>query len=103
MIPSDLLICDATDRPIGIGGIMGGENTEIAETTTSVALEIAMFEPVGISQIGASARPCGPRHRRASSAVSTRTDIDLAIARFVELLRETSPDSGRPRRSRSTR
>ena len=32
--PDDLLICDADDRPIGIGGIMGGADTEISDATT---------------------------------------------------------------------
>ena len=27
----DLLICDADDRPIGIGGVMGGLDTEITD------------------------------------------------------------------------
>ena len=36
------------ERPIAIAGIMGGEETEVSETTTSVLLEAANFEPVGI-------------------------------------------------------
>jgi phenylalanyl-tRNA synthetase beta chain len=43
----DLLITDA-ERPIAIAGIMGGEATEVSESTTSVLLEAANFEPVGI-------------------------------------------------------
>jgi phenylalanyl-tRNA synthetase beta chain len=45
--PEDLLITDG-ERPIAIAGIMGGEETEVAESTTSVLLEAANFEPVGI-------------------------------------------------------
>ncbi len=43
----DLLIADA-DRAIALAGIMGGEETEIGERTTSVLLEAANFEPYGI-------------------------------------------------------
>jgi phenylalanyl-tRNA synthetase beta chain len=43
----DLLITDG-DRPIAIAGIMGGEETEVSEATTSVLLEAANFEPIGI-------------------------------------------------------
>jgi phenylalanyl-tRNA synthetase beta chain len=43
----DLLIADA-DRAIALAGIMGGEQTEVSEKTTSVLLEAANFEPVGI-------------------------------------------------------
>lgn len=45
--PRDLVIADA-ERPIGLAGIMGGEETEVTESTTSVLLEAANFEPTGI-------------------------------------------------------
>ena len=45
--PSDLLIADA-DRAIALAGIMGGEDTEVSETTTSVLLEAANFEPISL-------------------------------------------------------
>ena len=87
----DLLICDAEDRPIGLAGIMGGADTEIGASTTTVALEMAWFAPVGIS---ASVARLALRSE-ASYRFERGTDpyvIDAAIARFVELLRETCPD-----------
>jgi phenylalanyl-tRNA synthetase beta chain len=45
--PSDLMIADG-ERSIALAGIMGGEETEVSESTTSVLLEAANFEPVGI-------------------------------------------------------
>ena len=50
LIADDLLICDANDTPIGIGGIMGGLDSEISDSTTTIALEIAWFEPIGIAK-----------------------------------------------------
>ena len=44
---NDLVIADA-ERAVAIAGIMGGEETEIAESTTDVLLEAANFEPTGI-------------------------------------------------------
>src|SRR5439155_1933709 len=44
---NDLLIADSK-RGIALAGIMGGAETEVTETTTSVLLEAANFEPVGI-------------------------------------------------------
>jgi len=38
--PSDLLIADA-DRAIALAGIMGGADTEVSDTTTSILLEAA--------------------------------------------------------------
>jgi phenylalanyl-tRNA synthetase beta chain len=41
----DLVIADA-DRAIALAGIMGGEETEVSDRTTSVLLEAANFEPI---------------------------------------------------------
>ncbi|MDA2966193.1 MAG: phenylalanine--tRNA ligase subunit beta [Actinomycetota bacterium] len=87
----DLLICDANDRPIGIAGIMGGQNTEISDSTNTIALETAWFEPVGIMQSVARLN----LHTEASARNERGMDpfgIDQSIARFVELLCLTCPD-----------
>lgn len=47
LVATDLLICDA-DKPVALAGIMGGQNSEIADTTTDVFLECAYFNPAGI-------------------------------------------------------
>ncbi|HVH50902.1 MAG TPA: phenylalanine--tRNA ligase subunit beta, partial [Gaiellaceae bacterium] len=44
---NDLLIADSK-RAIALAGIMGGAETEVSDATTSVLLEAANFEPVGI-------------------------------------------------------
>jgi phenylalanyl-tRNA synthetase beta chain len=44
---SDLVIADA-ERAVAIAGIMGGEETEIDESTSDVLLEAANFEPTGL-------------------------------------------------------
>jgi phenylalanyl-tRNA synthetase beta chain len=44
---SDLMIADA-ERSVALAGIMGGEETEISETTANVLLEAANFEPTGL-------------------------------------------------------
>jgi phenylalanyl-tRNA synthetase beta chain len=43
----DLLIADGR-RAIALAGIMGGEETEVSERTSSILLEAANFEPIGI-------------------------------------------------------
>jgi phenylalanyl-tRNA synthetase beta chain len=45
--PGDVLIADAK-RAVGLAGIMGGQETEVKDTTTTVLLEAANFEPVTI-------------------------------------------------------
>ncbi len=43
----DLLITDDSG-PIGLAGVMGGEHTELSETTTDIVIEAAHFDPVSI-------------------------------------------------------
>ncbi len=45
--PEMLMICDGR-RPVALAGVMGGENSEIASTTTRVLIESACFNPVSI-------------------------------------------------------
>lgn len=43
----DLMICD-TEKPMCLAGIFGGINTGVTESTTSIFLESAYFDPVSI-------------------------------------------------------
>ena len=45
--PDNLMICDATG-PVGVGGIMGGLETEIDDRTTNVLIEAANFNFINI-------------------------------------------------------
>lgn len=47
--PEDLLITDESG-PIGLAGVMGGNSTEISNTTTNVLIEAAGFDPVSIAR-----------------------------------------------------
>ena len=85
---SDGVIADGADAAIGIAGIMGGASTEIGETTTSVALEMAWWDPQAIST---SSRRLGLRSE-ASARFERGTDpevADVAMRRFAELLADS--------------
>lgn len=45
--PAMLVICDA-EKPLAVAGVMGGEYSGIADTTTEVLLESASFRPAAI-------------------------------------------------------
>jgi len=87
----DLFICDANDVPIGVGGVMGGLDTEISESTTTVALEMAWFSLVGIGQTVTRTNLRSEASQRFERGVDPY-GMPLAIARFVDLLSETCPD-----------
>jgi phenylalanyl-tRNA synthetase beta chain len=67
---SDLLICNAQDQPVGIAGIMGGLHSEVTDATTSIAVEIAYFEPDAV--------------RATSTRLALRTEASLRFERGVD-------------------
>ena len=88
LIATDGVVADAEDTVIGIAGVMGGVSTEIHDGTTSVALEMAWWDPMSIAT---SARRLGLRSE-ASARFEKGADpevADLAMRRFAELLGET--------------
>jgi phenylalanyl-tRNA synthetase beta chain len=89
----DLLITDG-ERPIALAAIMGGEETEVAESTTSVLLEAANFEPVGILRSSERLRlrtegsnrwekGVDPHLARPAAALATQLIAETAGARWV--------------------
>ncbi|HEX3568037.1 MAG TPA: phenylalanine--tRNA ligase subunit beta [Acidimicrobiales bacterium] len=85
----DCLICDADANPVGIGGVMGGESSEISESTTRVLLEAAYFVPIAIARTSKRLN----LRTEASARFERGTDpwgIDRAADRFSELLSTTS-------------
>ncbi len=72
----DLVIADA-ERAIGLAGVMGGENTEVSGSTTSVILETANFEPLTVLK-------SGERHRmRSESQTRWEKGVDPEAAGYA--------------------
>ena len=86
----DCLICDAEGTPVGIGGIMGGASSEIAESTAEVLLEAAYFTPMAIAR---TSKRLGLR-TEASARFERGVDpwvIEPSVRRFCQLLAESVP------------
>lgn len=47
-LDSEMLVIADAQVPVGLAGVMGGENTEITAATTRLLLEVASFNPVNI-------------------------------------------------------
>ena len=45
--PGDLMICDS-DKPMCFAGIFGGRDSGVTETTTTIFLESALFNPINV-------------------------------------------------------
>ena len=79
--PEMLVICDA-EKPLAVAGVMGGEYSGIADTTTEVLLESASFRSAAI--------------RATSKKLGLQTDSAYRYMRGV------GPDAGAPRASSSS-
>ena len=84
--PSICMVCDGDgSRPIGIGGIMGGAETEISFSTKNVLIECAWFDPISIRRAARSLR----LHTEASTRFGRGADpemAELAARRAAELI-----------------
>ena len=67
------MIADA-ERPIGLAGVMGGENTEVSDATRSVVLETANFEPLTVLRSGER------HHLRSESQTRWEKGVDYHLA-----------------------
>jgi phenylalanyl-tRNA synthetase beta chain len=65
----DVMICDA-EKPVAIGGVMGGLHSEISQTTKNVLLESAYFNPTAI--------------RRTAKRLSLSTDASYRFERGTD-------------------
>jgi len=80
------VVCDGDgSRAIGIGGIMGGGETEISFSTKNVLIECAWFEPIAVRRAARSLR----LHTEASMRFGRGADpetAELASRRAAELI-----------------
>jgi len=69
LTPDDILICDE-EKPVALGGIMGGLNSEVTESTKNILLESAYFDP--------------PTIRKTSKRTGLRSDSSYRFERGVD-------------------
>jgi len=86
LAPDDLLIADA-EKPLAIAGIMGGLNSEVSDSTATILLESAYFEPMTVAR---TARRLGLRSEasyRFERGVDRMGQV-AALFRIAEILRQ---------------
>ena len=73
--PSICMISDGDgSRPVGVGGIMGGAETEISFSTKNVLIECAWFDPVAVRRAARSLK----LHTEASTRFGRGADPEMA-------------------------
>jgi phenylalanyl-tRNA synthetase beta chain len=86
---TDCVIADAGgERPIGLGGVMGGESTGCDEATTDVFVESAWFDPIATAQTGrtlAISSDAQYRFARGVDPASVVPGLELATRLILDL------------------
>ncbi|MBI5647959.1 MAG: phenylalanine--tRNA ligase subunit beta [Ignavibacteriae bacterium] len=83
-----ILICDA-EKPVALGGVMGGQNSEINNNTVDVLLESAHFHPSSIRKTAraiAAASESSYRFERTTDPDGTM----VALRRAIDILLEVA-------------
>ncbi|MFN2353802.1 MAG: phenylalanine--tRNA ligase subunit beta [Desulfopila sp.] len=85
--PDMLMICDA-DQPIAVAGVMGGMNSEVSDTTTTILLESACFNDVSIRRTARKlnlATDASYRFERGVDPEGTLPAMNRAVALLCEI------------------
>jgi len=87
--PEMCVIADADgNRPIGLGGVMGGESTACSEATTDVFVESAWFDPIRTAQTGRVTGITSDAQYRFARGIDPQfvvPGLELATALILEL------------------
>ncbi|WP_165006800.1 MULTISPECIES: phenylalanine--tRNA ligase subunit beta [unclassified Enterococcus] len=87
-LTTDNLVITNGMEPIALAGVMGGLDSEITETTTTVALESALFDPVSIRRTAKQFNLRSESSARFEKGINQATvgeAIDAAAAMIVSL------------------
>lgn len=82
------LIITANDQPVALAGVMGGQDTEVRETTTAIVLEAALFSSITVRR---SARAQGGLRTEASTRYErgvNEAQLDIACNHALMLLQD---------------
>ncbi len=91
-VPAGVPFITSGDQPVAAAGVIGGRPTSIGESTTRVLLESAAFDFVAIRRAQQALKTYTEASARFSRGVNPELPV-VAARRFLELLRETSPDA----------
>lgn len=86
-----ILVCDDSG-PIGLGGVMGGGDSEISETTTSVLLEAAAWDFINVRKTAQAQKLFTEAGTRFSRGVHP-AQAELGLKRAIMLMREVGGGS----------
>ncbi len=87
LLPTDIVITNG-EKPIALAGVMGGLETEVCDSTKTILLESAVFDPISIRKTSkrlALKSEASSRYEKGINHDLTKEALDRACELFVEL------------------
>ncbi len=84
--PDDLMIADA-EKPLAIAGVMGGLNSEVSDSTATILLESAYFEPDTVARTSRRLQLHSEASYRFARGIDRSGQVN-ALARVAEIIGE---------------
>ncbi len=91
-LQEDFLVIADADKPVALAGIMGGNNSQVTETTQNILLESALFQPGGIRKAGRRLAISTDSSYRFERGVDPH-GVEKALNRAAQLLLELAGGS----------
>jgi phenylalanyl-tRNA synthetase beta chain len=88
-LDSEMCVIADADRPVAIGGVMGGLDTEIGDATVNVLIETAQFSSMSIRKTARKLNLHSPSSYRFERTIDAE-QIDWASRRCCELILQTA-------------
>jgi phenylalanyl-tRNA synthetase beta chain len=83
------LLITASNTPVALAGVMGGENTEVSDGTQNIVLEAAIFDPVAVRKSarsqGGMRSEASTRYERGVNFAELETSTNRAIALILQV------------------
>lgn len=89
--PAGVVVIKDGERPVALGGVMGGQDTEVGNTTTALFLESATFHRKDIRKAVSTLGIRSEASQRFEKGQNPENSL-AAVYRFADLLKESCPD-----------
>jgi phenylalanyl-tRNA synthetase beta chain len=91
VMPAGIVLIKDGDKAVALGGVMGGEDTEVADSTTTLFLESATFYRKDIRKAVSTTGIRSEASQRFEKGQNPENSLN-AVYRFADLLKESCPD-----------
>jgi len=91
-LSEEMLVIADSEKPVALAGVMGGQNSEINDKTTSIVIEAANFDPINVRRTSMKLNLRSDASMRFEKGLDP-TNAKKALERVVDLILQTQPSA----------